>query len=490
VKNQNTDRTYYDVKKNPTLPALKLIPSVPLVEEEVIPLPKPRVLVPLKTSKVENSLSFFSQQLLDKVTNASKIELVTNLELYKNNILMIRDFYERNVLYNHWIERLSHFGDYSHTSQIIKDISLLSRTILKPHIMQHAELFKVSREAKEWANCHFWKKGLPIEPSGVSESSFHNIYIINSKIVFKIGEGVAAIDKAMYDLSLLMGMEGVVPATKVGTMKSLRLNCHETIHAGKNILREYPKGSSLKDVKGMVQVFKNNCYYGPHNTFIGRWSSSDKNLFYSKIDPFYFCQATIFSLLISHGDLRINTLKDSNILFQSIQGNFNRLRPIVIDMEISMPENNKESTFRKQIFGISGITPYRSSLLGFSLSDMRINGTLLNKIKEMVFSLNEEQLISFLQKIKFSYKGVNSNFNKKNTTQNLYNTNQVEAFKERLQRLKTFISRSINFSLRELVYAVFPCYEHLDKLLIQKGYSAEKRCLMIGLLPSSRLKRC
>ena len=218
------------------------------------------------------------------------------------------------------------------------------------------------------------------------------------------------------------------------------------------------------------------------------WSSTQKNEFYSRIDPLSFWKASLFSILIAHGDLRIGHLKSSNILFQPQEKDQRTLDCIVIDMEISMSESNKESSFRKKVFGNQNVVPYRSSLLAFPQADKAPPEDVLAEVKTMVLGINERDLIDFLKKQQFSYE-TNQPYQKgKILKRQLYNRLQIDAFRARVQLLKGIVARKSSFTLRDVVYAVFPDYAYADRILEAKGYGVEMRSLMVGLLPNTEIR--
>jgi hypothetical protein len=445
------------------------------------------ILPPIKKRIEPTVYSQIEDPLITELKRSSPQSIQAKLSTIKSSIRSKTDPTIKKEAYDTLLARLSELGDYRDTLDLIPEISLLAKQIKKESIQLHVKLHTRCQQALNHLKQNCWKHGRPLLPLS-NAKGFHNVYIIESKIVFKIGEEVAATEKAMYGLSLLMGMEGVVPAAKSGAMDYVQVKQKEDVFAGGRLAKSYAANAMIRNVKGMLQVFQKGCYFGASSAPFMNWSSTQKNEFYSRIDPLSFWKASLFSILIAHGDLRIGHLKSSNILFQPQEKDQRTLDCIVIDMEISMSESNKESSFRKKVFGNQNVVPYRSSLLAFPQADKAPSEDILTQVKTMVLGINERDLIDFLKKQQFSYETKQPYQKEKILKRQLYNRLQIDAFRARLQLLKDIVARKRSFTLRDVVYAVFPDYAYADRILEAKGYGVEMRSLMVGLLPNTEIR--
>lgn len=221
-----------------------------------------------------------------------------------------------------------------------------------------------------------------------------------------------------------------------------------------------------KAVKGMVQAKVGDLFKRPQNSSsdldITR-SSPERTAFFNRIDMPSFIDSFILTILIRPQDGKIVNLGQSNVLFQAIpddNGNKNpqdpnvKLKPILIDLDETLPPNNRYSVdpeFTKG--GLKKVHCVRCGLMGFPMAHQKLEGNnkerAIGHLEEIV--KNKEQILTYLR----------------GSSTDAHANPKVQATEEIIDKIESFLEthRESEWGLDELFFYVFPEYQQQWNML-------------------------
>lgn len=237
-----------------------------------------------------------------------------------------------------------------------------------------------------------------------------------------------------------------------------------------------------KDVPGMVQIKVEGSFFGPsEGKFIDarRTNSPETKSFFNRIDMKKFSQAFLATVIFRPQDGKVDKLNESNYLFQAVseeedgtskvgdpQNLQSKLCPVLIDLDETMPRDNKQSQDPELTDGgKKSVSPVRTGLMMFPQSCKNLSTEekryVLEKIGEIV---SKKKQIDNLMK-GYSVQTITqfTPDRKKEARQvGFLDEQQVKALDEVLDRLDEFQKNhgeSDDWLLEDILFAALPEYK-------------------------------
>lgn len=265
-----------------------------------------------------------------------------------------------------------------------------------------------------------------------------------------------------------------------------------------------------RTVWGMVQAKVGDVFIRPTPQSLPIDIIQDKGkpqlkAFYDRIDMPSFIQAFIMTILLRPQDGKVSNLEESNVLFQAIieEGGSQekplskkqaaavrktvsfeelptsleqtKLRPVLIDLDETMPPNNKESVLP----GFEGVHPLRCGLMGFPHARQPLNPEEKGLANSLLVNIirNKEAIRTFLA----PYSRAKS-FD--------FSSENIKACDEVIDRIDSFIEKkqSASWTLEDLFFHVFPEYKEQWEILDKFNDPPEVKASLIGLESKEKLK--
>jgi hypothetical protein len=328
-------------------------------------------------------------------------------------------------------------------------------------IKNQAELFEACRLGQAWAKNQEELEPIPGAGKRASQTrgpvNINLVYFLNHPnspeedrpvAVLKRAKESSSIEKLVYDAALIFGLESAVVPTKFSTFKNKS-----------GSVQTYQNGISWSDFQKI----------GASNKSSNLMNSEQQKIIQS-ISMEDFLKAGIATLIFGNRDLHLGNF----LLVEKEDGSY---KIVIFDNGECFFPSNTILLDRKGKCHL----PLRNSLLIFPQADYPIQGDLKKRFQSFIRSYESKfkQFIQYLDSP--TGKDTLRGFPKQKL-----NSEQIRAFKVRLERLITMVNIPDNFTYRDLVYSLFPLYElflqltmitHPDYPEIFVGYHpAEELC--------------